>query len=205
MKNYLKIALVAVIALFSMESVVSAQMLKNLLKKTADSVTEKVVSPAYSQGQTAGTALKSLYGQYKTDGRKIDMSNINNILSVASLAGSVQDLKTSDLAYKKEYAKGLVAGSMNLVTEPKSTSVISGLTSLANIDLSSITENTALKEAAGQALQAKAAEALSGLTSSSKATETTEKAKEVATKAASTIENASEIASSVSSILNLFQ
>lgn len=205
MNRFIRTTLIALIVIFSAESAASAQFLKNILKKTADTVTEQAVSPAYSLGQTAGTALKALYEQYKADGKKFDMSNINNILSLTSLAGSIQDLKTSDTAYKKEYAKGLVKGSTNLVTEPKSTSVISGLTSLSKIDLSSITENVDLKQVASQTLQAKASEALSGLANSSKVTETTEKASEVATKAASTIENASEIASSVTSILNLFK
>lgn len=202
MRTFIKTAFIALIAIFSIESTASAQLLKNLLKKSTETVT--ATSSAYTQGQTAGTALKSLYSQYQADGKKIDMKNLNNILSVASLAGSVQELKTADLSYKKEYAKGLILGSMNLVTEPKSTSVISGLTSLAGLDLSSLTQNTALKEAANEVIQAKAAEALSGLTSSSKVAETTAKASEVATKAASTIENASEIASSVTSILKLF-
>ena len=127
MRNLYKSILIVVVAVFSLESVATAQILKNLLKQTTTAATASTPT-AYSQGQTAGVALKSLYAQYKTDGKKLDMGNLSNILSVASLAGSVGELKTADASYKKEYAKGLVLGSLNLVTEPQSTSVISGLT-----------------------------------------------------------------------------
>ena len=206
MKNLFRTAFVVLVAMISMESVASAQFLKNLLKQaTSTNATTTTVSAAYAQGQTAGTALKALYAQYKLDGNKLNMDNATNLLNAASLAGSVKELKSSDLTYKKDYAKGLIFGSDNLVTETNSTDVVSGLTSLANMDLSSLTENEALQAAASQALQDKASEAVSSLLSNTKVTETTAKANEVATQALSTIENASSIASSVTSILNLFK
>jgi hypothetical protein len=188
----------------SMESVASAQLLKNLLKQATSSTTT-TTSAAYTQGQTAGTALKAIYAQYKLDGKKLNMDNANNLLNVASLASSVKNLKSSDLTYKKDYAKGLIFGSNSLVTDSNSSSVLSGLTSLANLNLSSLTENEALQAAASQALQEKASETLSSLLSNTKVSETAAKANEVATQASSTIENASAIASSVTSILNLFK
>ena len=206
MKTIFRTAFVALVALFSIESVASAQSLKNLLKQAASTAaTTETVSSAYSQGQTAGTALKALYAQYKLDGKKLNMNNATNLLNAASLAGSVKELKASDLTYKKDYAKGLILGSMNLVTESNSSNVLSGLTSLASLDLTSLTENKALQAAAGQVLQEKASETISSLLSNTKVSETTAKANEVATKASSTIENASAIASSVTSILNLFK
>ena len=206
MKTIFRTAFVALVALVSMESVASAQLLKNLLKQaTSTTTTTETVTAAYTQGQTAGTALKALYAQYKLDGKKLNMDNASNLLNAASLASSVKDLKASDLTYKKDYAKGLIFGSKNLVTESNSTNVVSGLASLANLDLTSLTENKALQEAASQALQEKASEAVSSLLTNTKVTETTAKANEVATQASSTIENASAIASSVTSILNMFK
>ena len=204
MKNLFRTAFVVLIAMISMESAASAQLLKNLLKQSTSTTTE-TKSAAYTQGQTAGTALKALYAQYKLDGKKLNMDNASNLLNAASLAGSVKDLKSSDLTYKKDYAKGLIFGSNNLVTESNSTDVVSGLTSLANMDLTSLTENEALQAAASQALQNKASEAVSSLLSNTKVAETATKANEVAAQASGTIENASSIASSVTSILNLFK
>lgn len=208
MRNLFRTAFVVLVAIISMEHVASAQFLKNLLKQatsTATSTTTETASAAYTQGQTAGKALKALYAQYRLDGNKLNMDNATNLLNAASLAGSVKELKSSDLAYKTDYAKGLVFGSKNLVTDSNSSSVISGLTSLSNMDLSSLTENEALQAAASEALQEKASEAVSSLLSNTKVTETAAKANEVATQASSTIENASSIASSVTSILNLFK
>ena len=206
MKTIFRTAFVALVALFSIESFASAQSLKSLLKQAASTTTTtETISAAYTQGKTAGTALKALYAQYKLDGKKLNMNNATNLLNAASLAGSIKELKASDLTYKKDYAKGLILGSMNLVTESNSSNVLSGLTSLASLDLTSLTENKALQAAAGQVLQEKASETISSLLSNTKVSETTAKANEVATKASSTIENASAIASSVTSILNLFK
>ena len=100
MKKLFKITIIAFVAMISMESVASAQLLKNLLKQVTSSSTATTTSAAYTQGQTAGSALKSLYAQYKLDGKKLNMDNATNILSVASLAGSVKELKSTDLSYK---------------------------------------------------------------------------------------------------------
>ena len=143
MKNLFRTAFLVLVALISMESVASAQLLKNLLNKSTSTTN---ASAAYTQGQTAGTALKALYAQYKLDGKKLNMDNATNILNAAALAGSVKDLKSSDLTYKKDFAKGLIFGSNNLVTESNSTDVVSGLTSLSNLDLSSLIEKTSLQE-----------------------------------------------------------
>ena len=205
MRNLCKSILLVAIAVFSLESAANAQILKNLLKQTTSASTSAAPS-ALTQGQNAGIALKSLYAQYKADGKTLDMGNLSNILSVASLAGSVKDLKEADATYKKDYAKGLVLGSLNLVTEPQSTSVLSQLTSLAGIDLTSLTKNEALQNAAGEVLKEKAASTVASLLSSdNQVSEKTVKANSIASEAASTIENASEIASTVTSILKMFK
>ena len=206
MRNLCKSILLVAIAVFSLESAATAQILKNLLKQTTSASTSTAPT-ALTQGQNAGIALKSLYAQYKADGKTLDMGNLSNILSVASLAGSVKELKGADATYKKDYAKGLVLGSLNLVTEPQSTSVLSGLTSLADIDLTSLTQNEALQNAAGDVLKEKATATIASLLSSdnNKVSETTEKANSRASQVAGTIENTSEIASTVTSILKMFK
>ena len=142
MKNLFRTAFMVLVAMISMESVASAQLLKNLFKQATSSTTTTettTLSAAYTDGQTAGAALKALYAQYKLDGKKLNMENATNLLNAASLASSVKNLKSSDMTYKKDYAKGIIFGSKNLVTESNSSSVVSGLTSLSNLDLSSLT------------------------------------------------------------------
>lgn len=135
-------------------------------------------------GQAAGVALKSLYGQYKTDG-KFDMSNLNNIVNLASLAQNIKGLKgqTNKSSFYKEFASGLILGSNNLVTEQNSASVMSGLNGLLNnVDLSGLQEKA------------------------SQVSETvSEKAQSAAVTTTAVVSNASNIADSVTSILNLFK
>lgn len=178
MKRVIKFIIVAAIAMFSVESVASAQILKNLFKK---STTTETTTTAETSGQKAGAALKSLYTQYKADG-KVDMSNLTTLTNLATLATNVQDLKgqSDKSVFYKDFAKGLVLGSDNLVTDSMSSSVMSGLSNLANnVDLSSLT---------------------SSATSSIANSLTT-----VSTKADTAVENATEIATSVTNILNLFK
>ena len=175
----------AVSAFLLVETTADAQLLKNLLKKATNEVTEvETVSAATSNGKQAGAALKSLYTQYKADG-KMDMSNLTNIMNLATLANNVQGLKGQDnkTAFYKDFASGLILGSGSLITQTNSTAVMTGLTDLvSNVDLSGLTT-------AATSATAKAATAVNAATS----------------KAGTAVENATEIASSVSNILNLFK
>ena len=175
----------AVSAFLLAETTADAQLLKNLLKKATNEVTEVApVSAATSNGKQAGAALKSLYTQYKADG-KMDMSNLTNIMNLATLANNVQGLKGQDnkTAFYKDFASGLILGSGSLITQTNSTAVMTGLTDLvSNVDLSGLTT-------AATSATAKAATAVNAATS----------------KAGTAVENATEIAESVSSILNLFK
>ena len=86
-----------------------------------------------------------------------------------------------------DFAKGLVLGSNNLVTESNSSSVMSGLTNLVNnVDLSGLTASA----------EEKASSAASALT---------EKLTGASEKANTAVENATEIAGAVTNILNLFK
>ncbi|MGN0189737.1 MAG: hypothetical protein ACI395_09505 [Candidatus Cryptobacteroides sp.] len=134
MKITAKIWALAVVALLALFSSVSAEA--QLFSKK---------SSAYTSGQTTGTALKSLYTQYQADGKKLDLKNTKNLLSLATLATNISGLKgtTKDSAFYKDFATGIIAGSTNLVTSSTSDSVMSGLTALAGMDLSAITGGTA--------------------------------------------------------------
>lgn len=184
MKKIVKIFIIAAAAFLAAEATADAQLLKGLLNKATGSGSTEQIATASTNGQAAGAALKSLYTQYKTDG-KLDMSNLTNIMNLATLANNIKGLKgqTNKSAFYKDFAAGLVLGSSNLITSTNSNSVMSGLTNLVNnVDLS-------------------------GLTSA--AASTSEKATNVLSmvsgKASTAVENANEIASSVSSILNLFK
>jgi hypothetical protein len=191
MKQIVKIFIAAAVALFAAEATADAQLLKNLLNKASGSTTteQTATSVATTNGQTAGVALKALFTQYKADGKKLDMSNINNLLNLTALANSVKDLKgqTNKSSFYKDFAKGLISGSNNLINSSNSTSVMNGLTNLVNnVDLSGL---TATAESAASTATSAISRALSGASD----------------KATTAVSNASEIASSVSSILNLFK
>ena len=188
--------LVAMAAFLAAENTADAQLLKNLLNKVKGNTTEttttttatETVAPATSDGQAAGVALKALYGQYKADG-KLDMSNLTNLMNLAALATSVQNLKgqTDKTTFYKDFVKGLITGSNNLVNENNSTSIMSGLQNLVNnVDLSGLTASA--EEKAGSA-----------------AATLTEKLTGASEKANTAVENATEIAGAVTNILNLFK
>ena len=139
-----------------------AQLLKNLLKQTTSATTE---SAGTINGKAAGSALKSLYTQYKADG-KLDMSNLNNVLNMTTLASNVKGLKgmTDKSTFYKDFAAGLIAGSGNLVTQNNSVAVMSGLTNLVNnVDLSALTDKVSDVQQQADALQGKGAEAAQNL------------------------------------------
>ena len=188
--------LVAMAAFLAAENTADAQLLKNLLNKVKGNTTEttttttatETVAPATSDGQAAGVALKALYGQYKADG-KLDMSNLTNLMNLAALATSVQNLKgqTDKTTFYKDFVKGLITGSNNLVNENNSTSIMSGLQNLVNnVDLSGLTASAEEK-------------------AESAAATLTEKLTGASEKANTAVENATEIAGAVTNILNLFK
>ena len=188
--------LVAMAAFLATENTADAQLLKNLLNKVKGNTTEttttttatETVAPATSDGQAAGVALKALYGQYKADG-KLDMSNLTNLMNLAALATSVQNLKgqTDKSSFYKDFVKGLITGSNNLVNENNSTSIMSGLQNLVNnVDLSGLTASAEEK-------------------AESAAATLTEKLAGASEKANTAVENATEIAGAVTNILNLFK
>jgi hypothetical protein len=188
MKRILTI-LVAMAAFLAAENTADAQLLKKLLGgKSETTATQTEVTAATSNGQAAGAALRALYTQYKADG-KLDMGNITNLLNITTLANNIQGLKgqTDKSAFYKDFAKGLVTGSNNLVTESNSASVMNGLSNLVNnVDLSGLTASAEEK-------------------AQSAASTITEKLSGASEKANTAVENASEIATAVTNILNIFK
>lgn len=194
MKRILTIV-VAMTAFLAAENTADAQFLKNLLNKVKGISTEtttttttatpaETATAATSNGQAAGVALKSLFTQYKADG-KLDMGNLNNLMNLAALATNVQGLKgqTDKTTFYKDFASGLVLGSNNLVNSANSTSIMSGLQNLVNnVDLSGLTQKA---ETTKENL--------------------TEKLTAASSKANTAVENATEIAGAVTNILNLFK
>jgi hypothetical protein len=197
MNKFIKFAVVAVMAVLATQTA-QAQLLKNILGGASSSTeaAAETKSSAYSSGQTSGAALKALYSQYKADGKNLNMNNMQNMLNLASLATNVQGLKTADSDYKKEFVKGLILGSTNLVTNNNSTSVLSSLTNVAKMDLSSLINAESLTEKAESAAKNAITSILTTATDTKKIEDKNANIK---------IENAAEIASSVSSLLNLFK
>lgn len=153
---------------------------KSTASSTTSALSTAVSTTGSTNGQAAGAALKSLYAQYKADG-KMDMTNFNNIINLATLANNVKGLKgqSNKSSFYKDFAAGLILGSGNLVSQTNSANVMSGLTGLVNnVDLSGL-QNVASK--------------FSGATANT------------AAKAQTAVGNASSIATSVSNILNLFK
>lgn len=94
------------------------------------------VSEATEAGESCGKSIKALYTQYKEDG-KLDFSNASNLINVASLANSISKIKDQDkdTDFYKEFAAGVVSGSMQTVSDSNVNDVISAL---SDIDLGSI-------------------------------------------------------------------
>lgn len=128
--------------------------------KAQNSTIANVASALTSQnGTSAGSALLGLYQQYKAD-KKLDFSNPTNIKNLTTLANNIKGLATN--ANTTNFLSGLIKGSKNLVNDSNSSSVLSSLKSLSNLDLSSLAT-----QAAGSAAKSAASSLLSKVTKSS--------------------------------------
>ena len=94
---------------------------------------------AYTSGQQTGVALAALHSQYKAAG-KVDMSDFSNILNVAIVANAAQTLKeqTEGGQYYKDFGKGLIVGSNELVSDATLGNVVAGISALTNVDVNSL-------------------------------------------------------------------
>ncbi|MDD2292651.1 MAG: hypothetical protein PHD07_00395 [Bacteroidales bacterium] len=98
--------------------------------------TANTTSTAYTAGSKIGSALKSMYTQYKKDGT-LNLKSATNLVNLATLSTSYNSIKGSlkDKTIYKDLASGIIAGSQKTVTESTVDSVISAI---GNVDLSSI-------------------------------------------------------------------
>ncbi|MBQ0080865.1 MAG: hypothetical protein KBS95_04890 [Alistipes sp.] len=96
-----------------------------------------------SNGLKAGTALLSLYTEYKSTGT-IDLKNLENIQKILTIAQNIKGLKdATPKTNTTDFVSGLISGSKNLVTQSNSSTVLEGLKSLANVDVSSLANSAA--------------------------------------------------------------
>lgn len=100
-------------------------------------------------GINAGTALAAIFGQYKKDGRKLDLGNLSNIINIATIANNLGLFKTSltDEA-SSAFTQGLIQGSKNLVNQSNASAVLTGLQTLAKTNLNQFTKAATQAEAA---------------------------------------------------------
>ncbi|MBQ8812373.1 MAG: hypothetical protein IJZ70_08700 [Bacteroidales bacterium] len=109
--------------------------------KTVGEITNATVEnqAAYTSGQQTGVALGALHAQYKADG-KVDMTNFTNILNVAIVANAAQTLKeqTEGGQYYKDFGKGLILGSNDLVSDATVGNVLAGISALSGVDVNSL-------------------------------------------------------------------
>lgn len=163
-----KIAIVLAAMIMAAGSAKAAEPQLNM-KNIAGKATEMLTS---GNGLEAGKALLGLYTQYKADG-KFDIKNNKNISNLMVLASNIKGLeKLKDVA---PYVSGLSEGSKGLVNKTNQGDVLSTLTSLSNMDLSSL---------GGMVAGAAANQALSKVVASTNV-ETKEKGSDVASQAGS--------------------
>lgn len=110
-------------------------------QQTIGDITDATVQnqAAYTLGQQTGVAIGALNTQYKADG-KMDMTNFANILNVAIVANAAQTLKeqTEGGQYYKDFSKGLIVGSNDLVSETTVGNVIAGMSALTGVDVKAL-------------------------------------------------------------------
>lgn len=76
----------------------------------------------------------ALYNQFKADGNKFDYKNMQNILNTVSLVANCEGLKDNykDTNYLTQFGKGLIAGSLGLVTNNNVNNVTGSLVDLVS-------------------------------------------------------------------------
>ena len=101
-------------------------------------------------GNSAGSALLSLYSNYKADG-KIDLNKTANIQSILTLVQNIKGVQ--DQKDNANFIGGLISGSKDLINKKNSSAALNALGQIASLDLSSLGK---------QAASAAASKAVSG-------------------------------------------
>ena len=150
MKRILSLVAAAALLLMTSSCGVLNSSNASSLANTAVGALSTLTGNAQSAGRVSGAALKDLYTQFKNGG--LDLSNANTLANLASLITGIQGLKTTNdrNAFYTDFASGLILGSSSLVNSNNTNSILNTLTSMANLDLSQIT-NAAAQAATGAA------------------------------------------------------
>lgn len=121
----------------------SCGMMQNTATGTQSSAVSSNQSTAITAGQSAGTALQALYTQYKADG-KYDYTNMQNIMNTVTLIGNCEGLKQNykEQGYLSDFGKGMIIGSLGLVTQNNVETVTSNLYEMVK-DSEPVQENKA--------------------------------------------------------------
>jgi len=122
-----------------------------ILSLSGCSVLKSVASNALSTGTNTGSALSSLYQIFKSSG-SIDLSNVNNIISLGKIITGANSLTDATSSFTDKFTSGLINGSSSLINNSNVSSVINGLKTISNIDTSAITA-AAASAATGAATQ----------------------------------------------------
>ena len=107
---------------------------------TSCSIAQSLAGLGSSNGITAGNVLTSLLSQSQNTG-KLDTSDLNTMINLATLASSIQGLKgnVNNSNVFTDFAQGLVLGSNNKISKANSSTITTILAGLANnVDLSSL-------------------------------------------------------------------
>lgn len=111
-----------------------------LLSSSSSTVVDAATTESAQNGKLVGSILKTIYDQYSKDG-VIDTGNVKNIVNMAQLAGVLSKVKNlvSGTSEYADFAKGIITGSKNQISQSNTDAVIKALGSLAgNVDLSSL-------------------------------------------------------------------
>ena len=86
---------------------------------------------AQTAGQSAGAALQALYAQYKADG-KYELMNMQNAYNTMTLIANCEGMKQNykDKNYLTDFGKGLITGSLGLVSQNNVQMVTNSLVSM---------------------------------------------------------------------------
>jgi len=109
-----------------------------LVAVSCSSTTSITNSKDFLNGSTAGTVLNQLNKQFQTAG-SIDLGNVQNILSLSTLASTLTSLTNGSLVSTNDYTSGLISAASQLVGKENASKVIGGLTELAGLNLAGVT------------------------------------------------------------------
>lgn len=107
----------------------------------ASSASSSTQTAAYKSGKATGTSLIALNKSYKQTG-KVDLTDPTTLSNIVTLATNTKIIKSSskDSKYYKDFSKGLIDGSNNLVTTENIDKVIGVV---KNLNLTTIVEAVA--------------------------------------------------------------